>query len=254
MKLHNCGAQQTAPSSIKTVRLRRSRPSGLSLALALMLTMLFVYAVALSAPERAQKASAQPHMQQEIHLEGLTARFLVYARVQDGYAARIEAANCFENGGAGWIINEKDHHAVIFDMAQASDEDENAGNIIERTAGGLTLEISGGANVTAAVADGAQFLRSMAAETASLASMLESGGDVSGVRALLAVYKTRADKICAALAGEDHPAAVLIRDAAQRTSARIDAAFSDMRAAKIRLIHTAANAEWLSLIKALEEI
>lgn len=233
---------------MKTVRVRRSRPSGLSLALALMLTMLFVYAITLSAPEKAQKASAQPHMQQEIHLEGLAARFLVYARVQDGYAARIEAANCFESGGAGWIISETNHHAVIFDMAQASDKNENAGNIIERTVCGLTLEISGRADVAAAVADGAQFLRSMAAETSSLASMLESGGDVSGVRALLAVYKTRADKICAALEGETHPAAVLIRDAAQRTSGRIDAAFSDMQAAKIRLIHVAANAEWVDLI------
>ena len=168
-----------APSlpRMKTVRLRRSRPSTLSMALALMITMLFVYAVTLTAPEKAEKASAQPHMQQEIYLEGLTARFLVYARVQDGYAARIEAANCFESGGAGWLLGEDDHFAVIYDMAQSSDQDENAGNIIERTAGGITLEVSGRADSAAAVADGAQFLRSMATETASLASMLESGGD-----------------------------------------------------------------------------
>ena len=239
---------------MKTVRMRRSRPSALSLALALMLTMLFVYAVTLSAPEKVRTASSQAQARQEIYLEALTARFLVYARAQDGYAARIEAANCFESGGAGWIISEKDCYAVISDMAVAADGKENAGNIIERTAGGLTMEISGRADQAAAVADGAQFLRSIAAETAFLASSLESGGDVSGVRAMMGVYKTRADKICAALEGADNPAAVLIREAARRTSGRIDAAFSDMRPAKIRLIHTAANAEWLSLIEGLNAL
>jgi len=235
--------------------MRRSRPSALSLALALMLTMLFVYAVSLSAlPDKAQKTSAQAHTQNEIHLEALTARFWVYARPQDGYTARIEAANCFENGGAGWILREEGGYAVIFDMAKAADEEENKGNIIEKTAGGVTLQISGRADKAAAAADGAQFLRSMAAENASLAASLESGGDVSGVRALLGLYKTRADKICANLDGEANPAAVLIREAVLRTSKRIDAAFSDTCPAKIRLFHTAANAEWVSLIEELNAL
>ena len=234
--------------------MRRNRPSALSLALALMLTMLFVYAVTLSAPEKAQKASAQPHVQQEIHLDALTARFWVYARPQDGYAARIEAANCFESGGSGWIINDDGGYAVIYDMAKAGDEKENKDNIIERTAGGVTLQISGRAEQASAVADGAQFLRAMATETAYLASSLENSGDGSGTRAMLGVYKTRADKIAETLEGEENPAAMLIYDAVQRTSGRIDSAFSDMRAAKIRLIHTAANAEWLSLIEGLNAL
>ena len=239
---------------MKTVRVRRNHPSTLALALALALTMLFVYAVSLSAaPEKAENVSAQAYRQENIHLDAYTARFLVHAWAQDAYAARAEAAACFDDGGAGWIIHEDGRYAVIFDTAQAVDMDENAGNVIERNAGGVTLEISGRADQAAAVAEGAQFLRNMAAETASLAPSLENSGDASGVRAMMSVYKTRAEKICAALQDASHPAAKLISEAVKRTSGRIDSAFADMCPAKIRLIHVAANAEWADLIEGLKE-
>ena len=240
---------------MKTVRVRRSRPSALALALALALTMLFVYAVTIAASEKeAQNASAQAHMQDEIHLDALAARFQVYAWAQDGYATRAEAANCYDSGGAGWILDEGGRYAVIFDSAQANDLPENAENIIERQAGGVTLELSGRADEVAALTDGARFLRAMAAETASLAASLENSGDASGVRAMMGVYKTRADKICMSLENAVHPAAKLVFEAVQRTSRRIDSAFSDMCPAKIRLVHVAANAEWVSLIEGLKEM
>ena len=240
---------------MKTVRLRRSRPSGFAIALALALTMLFVYAVSLSsAPKKAEKASAQAHMQQDIHIDAHTARFQVYAWVQDGYAARAEGANCYESGGAGWLMEENGCFAVIFDAAQASDGNENAGNIIVRHTGGVTLQLSGRADQVTAVADGLQFLRSMAVETGHLAASLERSNDVSGVRALMGVYKTQADHTRAVLEKADHPAAALIADALKNTSARIDAAFADTCPAKLRFFHTAANAEWVALAESLKDL
>lgn len=236
---------------LKTVRVRRSRPSAPALLLALMLTMLFVYAASQSANHSAEQTSAQAHMQKEIRMEPFTARFRVYAWTQDAFSARVEAANCAQSGGAGWIIPENGRYAVIFDVAQASEAQENAESILEKSAVGFGVQISGRADLVSAVADGARFLLAMATETGALASMPESGGDISGVRALMGIYKTQADEICAALQNADNDAAALICESVARTSARIDSAFSDIDASKIRLIHTAANAEWLALMEKL---
>lgn len=241
--------------TVKTVRVRRNRPSALAVALSLMFTMLFVYAAARSAtPNRAKTVSAQAQTQQEIHLDALTSRFFVYAWAQDAFAARAEAANCVSSGGAGWILQQDGRYAVICDMAQTLDAEENGEHLLTRSAKGCKLQISGSILQVNATADGARLLRAMATETASLASAYEKSGDASGVRALLGVYKTQLDDVCAALKDTDNAAARLIYEAALRASLRIDSAFSALSASKIRLFHTAANAEWISLMDGISAL
>ena len=54
---------------LKTIKVRRSRPSALSMALALLLTMLCVYLLSLSSNDDAQQAAAQGSAQADIRLE-----------------------------------------------------------------------------------------------------------------------------------------------------------------------------------------
>lgn len=238
---------------MKTVRVRRSRPSPPALALALLITMLCVYFVSLSAgEEQAGEASARAYMRDEIHMDALTAHFSVYARTPDAFAARAEAANCALQGGAGWILRDGGDYAVVFDTAKPDETQENGANILSRSAGGFTLAFSGPAAQVSAAREGVEFLRAMAVETGALAASVEGGEN--SVDALMALYKTRAERISAALAGAESAAAMLIRDAVLRTDARIDCALSGMDAAKIRLVHTAANAEWISLTEELKDI
>jgi len=247
--------ENTPAFVLKTVRMRRSRPTPLAMAVALMLTMLFVYLVSLSGQRaEVQAASANAQMQQEVHMDGLTARFSVFVRTPDAFAARAEAANCAQAGGAGWILHDGGEYAVIYGVASAAEAAENGENMLVRTSGGFTMKLNGRGKQVAAAAEAMEFLRAMAAETGALAPNIENGGDTSSVSALMGVYKTRAERIAAGLEGAQSAAAVLIRDALSRTVDRIDCALADMDASKIRLIHTAANAEWISLTEEMKTI
>lgn len=213
--------------ALKTVYVRRQRPSALALLLALMLTMLFVYAVKRSADtDAAEQTAAQAHMQAEIRIDAFSAQFLIFARTEDDFSARVEAAGCAESGGAGCIIGEDDRWYVLSDVAQEGDSDT-----LNLSAEGFCMEISGRADHVGAVENAIALLQCIATET------IEGEGGV-----LLEVYKTQARQICAALEGVETAETIL--DAVVRTLDRLESE-------NPRLIRTGAKLEWLNLMNRL---
>jgi len=235
----------------RTVRLRRSRPSALSLALALMFTMFFVYVASLPAAPRkaADAAAAQPNSAAELRMEGLDMAFICDGRYENLLEARVQAARCAENGGAGLIIADGDRFAVI---SQATTPEKAPENSILRSAGGLTLRTSGPAGDIAALSDMLSFLRAQAAETGALADALESGNtDANAVCALLDIYRTRGQKALSALQAIEGSDAVVARliSAGEKSLECTQSAAAQPDAAKLRLLHAAACAEWIDMIE-----
>lgn len=231
-----------------TIQIRRSRPSALALALALLLTMLFVYAITGPAlpQQRIDAASAEAPMSTQLRMEGLETAFRIHSRCNDPLQARIHAAQCISEGGAGMILADGSGYAVICETMAAPGEDS-----LVRSAAGLTLKLQGSARELAAIADAINFLRAQATETVSLAAALESGEtDAGSVRALLGVYRTQAGRICDTLQSLPEQAAVSsILNAVEGCLSRL----SDSAAvpAGLRLLHAAACGEWIGLLEAL---
>lgn len=240
------GNRENPPTGV--IQIRRSRPSGLALALALMLTMLFVYAAALPAlpGQRDSAASVGTTAAAHLRMEGLEAHFRVHSRCADPLQARIHAARCISEGGAGMILSDGGAYAVICETLA-----EPGGESLTRSAGGLTLKLRGSAGELAALADAIAFLRAQATETGSLARALEEGeSDAPSVRSLLNVYRTQGSRVVEALASlPDQPAVAAITNAVQACLSRLsDSAASP---AGLRLIHAAACCEWIALLEAL---
>ena len=238
---------------LKTVRVRRSRPSALALALALMLTMLFVYLISLSAgdSEADQPVNASTTGRADVRMEALSVAFTVEARCDALLEARIEAAKCAERGGAGLILADGSRYAVIREACSTDAAPEGA---ITRSADGLTLRLRGQTGEVNAIADAAAFLRSQASETGSLAAALERGDTNTGsVAALLRIYQTQGGRAQTALAEVEStaPAVTELQSAVQSGLSRLDAAISDPNPGKLRLIHAAACAEWIRLLTEL---
>lgn len=235
----------------KTIRIRRSRPSALSLALALMLTMLFVYLISLSASPDADDGSAvaaQAPGSADVRMEGLSAAFLCKTQCDNLLEARVAAANCAQEGGAGLILAEGGQYAVIRAALPADDAPEGA---LVRSGDGLTLKLSGPGGEIRAVSDTIDFLRAQAVETGSLAGALEQGDtDAASIAALLDVYRTRGRRALSQLREIQTPGPIVERleRAAASAVERLDAAREAPDAGKVRLIHAAACAEWISLL------
>lgn len=235
---------------LKTVRMRRSSPSPLSLALALMITMLCVYLISLSAlPDgESDAASAQTPSVAELRMEGLDAAFLCESRTPSQLEARVLAARCAEGGGAGLIIADADGYAVIREAVSPESADETA---LRRSADGLTLKLTGASGEIAAVSDAVSFLRAQASETGSLAAALENGDtDAASISALMNVYRTQARRALEGMRAISAPGAVTDRliFAVEAALARLDDAAAAPDPGKIKLIHAAACAEWISIL------
>lgn len=238
---------------LKTVRVRRSRPSALALALALMLTMLFVYLISLSAGDKAagNPVSASAVGSAEVRMEGLSVAFSVERRCDALLEARIEAARCAETGGAGLILTDGDRYAVIRAAHPESTAPEDA---IVRDADGLTLRLSGRAEEIGAVTDAVAFLRAQAAETGSLAAALETGDtDATSITALLRIYRTQGGRVQTSLNAVESSASAVaqLKRATESALTRLDAAIAEPDPGKLRLIHAAGCAEWIRLLTEL---
>ena len=238
---------------LKTVRVRRSRPSALALALALMLTMLFVYLISLSAGDKAagNPVSASAVGSAEVRMEGLSVAFSVERRCDALLEARIEAARCAETGGAGLILADSDRYAVIRAAHPESTAPEDA---IVRDADGLTLRLSGRAEEIGAVTDAVAFLRAQAAETGSLAAALETGDtDATSITALLRIYRTQGGRVQTSLNAVESSASAVaqLKRATESALTRLDAAIAEPDPGKLRLIHAAGCAEWIRLLTEL---
>ena len=241
---------------LQTIRVRRSRPSAPALALALALTMLFVYLISLSAGTEAPEsdaAAAAASGEAAVRMEGLEAAFICDAVCDDLTEARVAAANCAANGGAGMLLRENAQFAVV---REAVNSDAAPQDALRRSASGLTLKLSGPAAEVAAVSDAVAFLRAQAAETGSLAAALESGGtDANSIVALMEVYRTQGARARSALEKVSNQGETIqrLQSAVQGELDRLDSAIQSPDAGKIKLIHAAACGEWISLLNALSE-
>ena len=241
--------QQRDEACSSIIRIQRSRPSALAAALALLLTILFVYAVARPALPRqaSDAASAEAGVSTGLRMEGLEVHFRCHSRCEDPLQARIHAAQCVEAGGAGMILPEGGGYAVICEAAKEAGEDT-----LTRSTAGLTLKVQGSARELSALADAISFLRAQAVETGSLAAALEKGEtDASSVRALLGVYRTQGLRAMEAL--EDLPeqsAVSALMDAVRGDLSRLpDSAATP---SGLRLLHAAACGEWIALLEELQ--
>ena len=238
--------------SLDRIKIRRTRPSFAAICIALAVTMLFVYIAARSAmdPQPVQvTASSEAAGQSDLRMEGMEISFLCDGRYDDLSEARINAANCAENGGAGMVIADGDSYCVVRDAAgSARDWD---GIILTRRCGGITLRISGSAREIAAISRAVDCLNALARETGSIAAAMESGDtDARSAGAILNVYRTRAESAIDDLP-KDGGAAQLICAALAKAIDRVDSAIDAMDASKIRLIHCAGCADWISLTESL---
>ena len=243
MKKADCGN-----SDVKTIQIQRSRPSVLAAALALLLTILFVYAAVRPAlPRQAvDAASAEAGIATDLRMEGLETHFRCHSRCGDPLQARIYAAQCVQQGGAGMILPEGSGYAIIFGTEKEAGEDT-----LTRSASGLSLKVQGSAAELAALADAIAFLRAQASETGSLAAVLEKGEtDASSVRALMGVYRTQGRRALEALESLPRQDAVIaLSDAVRGDLSRLtDSAATP---SGLRLLHAAACGEWLALLDGL---
>jgi len=234
--------------NLETVRVRRSRPSAPALALALMLTMLCVYLISLSGPENTQTAAAQEFSSAEVHMEGLKVAFLPENRSENQLEARVLAARCAQNGGAGLLLHWDGVYSIIREAVSPNYAGENA---LIRSAEGLTLKIDGPAGQIAAVSDCVAFLRALATETGSLAASLENGDtNAQSMASLLEIYRSRGRRLQEALqdAAGANPIAKRLENALVPAITRLEEAIADPVPGKIKLIHAAACAEWISML------
>ena len=234
---------------LKTVRVRRSRPSALALALALMLTMSCVYLLSLSIrPEKkADAAGVQITGRAEVRMEPLEAAFLVESRTDNPLEARVLAARCAEAGGAGLVLTDEASYAVIREAVSAESPKEGT---LQRSSTGLTLKLEGTAGEISAVSDMIDFMRSQASETGGLATAVENGEtDIQSVCTLLSVYRSRAVRAIENLSSlsETNPAIARLTASARANLSRLESALDQPDTGKIKLIHAAACAEWISL-------
>lgn len=238
---------------LKTVRVRRSRPSTLSIALALMITMLCVYLGTLASLRRsaADAASHSAYGSSEVRMEGMEIAFDCEGRYATMMEAQVISAFCAQSGGAGLILKEDGQYAVVRDTAASPSE-----NGFRRSAPGLRLQLSGAADEIAAISEAADFLYAQACETGSLADSLESGDtDAASLAALMNVYITQARKIQTALETVNSESAALdaLQGGMENAISRLKAAASVPDAGKFRLLHAAACADWIDLLQKLAE-
>jgi len=236
---------------METIRLRRRYPASLAAALALLITMLVVYLLSVHAlPKQDAAAMAQGQSSASLRLEGLECDFLLSGLHDDLTQARVAAARCSLDGGTGLVLPEGDRYAVV--QEAGGDYASAEAPVIHRSAPGLTLEIEAVAPVIEAVSDGCGALRALATETGALAAAMDRGElDGRTLDALLNVYRTQLTSARAALATAGDSAAILICGTADRSLTRME---GTVDAAKIRLIHAAACAEWISLMNNLTQM
>lgn len=236
---------------LKTVRVRRSRPTAPALALALALTMLCVYLISLSAiPEKpaGDAAAASAPGEAELRMEGLEAAFVCDALCDNLTEARVAAANCASSGGAGMLLGEGGQFAVVREAVAPAAAPEGA---LLRSADGLTLRLSGPASEIAAVSSAVDFLRAQASETGNLAAALESGdAGANSLTALLEVYRTQGTRARDALEGVSERSEIVerLRSAVRSELDRLEAALSAPDPGRMKLIHAAACGEWINML------
>lgn len=236
---------------LKTVRVRRSRPSSLALALALMLTMLCVYCISLSASPEAETEAASAGLpgSSEVRMEGMEVAFDCEGRYPTLLEAQVMSAYCAQSGGAGLILQEDGQYAVVRSVTDAPGE-----NGFSRSAPGLTLKLKGEAGEIAAIADSADFLYALATETAALPVSMERGeADAASIRALMDIYITQGRRLQTAIGEipEDHALLRCMGEAMTAAMVRLRDASNHPEANRLRALHAGTCADWTALLQEL---
>jgi len=171
------------------VRIRRERPSALSWALALAVTMLAVYLITLSAPaqqEKTEKPSQTERVTTEITFDAYSVYFADLGCHEDAAQARLCAALLAERGAAGRLYsdaqgvhvlgaayeNESDAARIA---AQLGESEGLAAGVLHLSAGEVRLRVTAPEADAQAIAGGYRILREQLAQAASLASQVDRG-------------------------------------------------------------------------------
>ena len=99
----------------KRVQVRRDRPSVLSWAVALMVTMLAVWLITLSTPdaEKIADAATGPRVTREVDFQGMTVWFADLGAFESEWQARVSAAEYALRGAAGVVREDGGEYRVL---------------------------------------------------------------------------------------------------------------------------------------------
>ena len=258
------------------VRVRRDRPTALSWAVALAVTMLAVYLITLSvAPKEdaAESAAVQgERVTLEATLEGVEMYFADLGCHSDAGEARIAAARLAQRGAAGVVWSDAaGSHVLGAAYALEADAERIAARLAEResleadvlrlSAGPVTLRITAAEADAEAVVQADRTLRMQLAQTAGMALQVDRGElPAASARTLAAVSASELDSAHRALSaipgGADDPVC-------EGLSAQLEALSESLRAlskgrdsgaalsGRLRCCHVAGV---LSLIELLSDL
>lgn len=257
----------------KQVRVRRDRPSGLTLALALAVTMLAVWLVTLSAPKPSEGEDALARrVTRELTFEGVTASFTSLGEYPDAPQARIAAAALAERGAAGYV-RASGSRFVVLGACYSSDDDARRvaqrlsadeqlrTDVLTLSAPGATLRVTAAESDCAAIADADTALRAQLDQLSQIALQLDRGEiEPKQARTLAAVARselTAAREALSDVAGAvDNPVCIGLTDQLDALAATLGeiARGSDAAAAlagRLRCAHVSATLSLIDFLSAL---
>lgn len=192
----------------KRVRVRRDRPSALSWALALAVTMLAVYLATLTTPakppEVEETGAAAARVTRELTLAETTACLVDLGTYPDGTAARIAAADFATRGAAGAILPRDDGFHVIgacyetetdaTRIARRLSEQDVPATPLILSAPAVSLRITAPEDDADAIAEADRALRLALRQIAALALQVDRNEQTAAqTRTLAAVIRSELD-------------------------------------------------------------
>lgn len=225
------------------IRIRRERPSALSWAIALAVTMLAVYLITLSAPSErrtpGEEIQAAP-VTEEITFDACAVHFADLGCFEDGAQARLLAAALAERGAAGCLYtdaqgihvlgagyeNESDAQRIA---AQLAKQEGLAAAVLSLSAPEVKLRVTAPEADVRAIAGGHRILREQLAQAASLAAQLDRGeltGTAARMLASVSESEVRAalERLECVDGGADHPVCAGLADVLSRLAGNFDLA------------------------------
>ena len=200
----------------KRVRVRRDRPSALSWALALAVTMLAVYLITLSAPrpDDAEEAAAPGvRVTREIDLEGAALYLADLGAHPDALSARVSAAGYAGRGAAAVVLADGDGYHVLgagYSLQadaeriarQLADREGAQTGVIARSASAVSLRVTASEADAEAIAAADRALRVQLNQAAAMALQIDRGElPASSARTLAKVAGAESQPVCAGLIG-----------------------------------------------------
>lgn len=185
------------------VQVRRERPSGLAMAIALLLAMLMAYLSTLRSDGGWQSVMASPRVTREVTFEKWTMHLVSAGMCDDEAQARLLAAGD-TGGGAGYVWkDEKGYRVLAAGFEAQSDARRWASRLSQKGGGGdvvihleapaVAMRMTGPEMTIDAIGEGEALLRDQARTLGDLAAQLEAGEmDTGTAGTLCAVAATRA--------------------------------------------------------------